>query len=145
MSGRENGPVGGAPGAPRSRPPAAPRTGPPAAPLLAPARAAQLLDDVIFTRVVELIDLPRLYDLEAMLALQLDHLGVNGDRGPTPGAPVGEDVEPSRAIARAMVDRALMRLARTSRKWTRWAPPRPDDACDLCGSPCDPEDQSANA
>jgi hypothetical protein len=117
------------------------------APLLTPARAARLLDDVIFTRVAELIDLPRLYDLEAMLALQLDSLGVNGDQGSVPGEPAGPGAcaeSPSRAIARAMVDRALMRLARTSRKWTRWAPPEPDDSCDICGNPCDPQDQSAN-
>jgi hypothetical protein len=133
-----------------------PRSAPPSAPLLTPARAAQLLDDVIFTRVAELIDLPRLYDLEAMLALQLDNLGVNGNHGRAPGEPADARAEiaaeiaapaesPSRAIARAMVDRALMRLARTSRKWTRWTPPEPDDSCDICGNPCDPQDQSASA
>ena len=134
-------------------------SGQPNPPLLTPARAAQLLDDVIFTRVAELIDLPRLYDLEAMLALQLDSLGVNGDHARAPGAPEGPPADasgdppgegehaesPSRAIARAMVDRALMRLARTSRKWTRWAPPEPDDTCDICDSLCDPQDQSASS
>jgi hypothetical protein len=102
-------------------------------PLLAPARAARLLDDVIFTRVVELIDLPRLYDLEALLALQLEGLGASSDE--------------ARATAKAMVDRALMRVARTSRKWTRWAPPCAHDAhdahgtaCEICGSPGDPQE-----
>lgn len=105
------------------------------APLLPPAEAARLLDDVIFTRVAELIDLPRIYDLEAMLALQLEHLGL------------GEDA--ARDAAKAMVDRALMRIARTARRWTHGPPPRPrteqGDACDVCGSPCPPEDQSADS
>lgn len=121
-------------------------SGQPNAPLLPPAQAARLLDDVIFTRVAELIDLPRLYDLEAMLALQIDNLGVNSDH--------------SRAIAKEMVDRALLRVARTSRKWTRCPPPDPDgaydsayngayndasdDACDICGSPCDPQEPRAD-
>ncbi len=106
-------------------------SGQPNAPLLTPARAARLLDDVIFTRVAELIDLPRLYDLEAMLALQIEELG--------------EGSGPARALAKSMIDRALIRVARTSRTWARWAPPRPDDACDLCGSPRDPQEQSAKS
>ena len=114
------------------------------APLLPPARAARLLDDVIFARVAELIDLPRLYDLEALLALQLESLGVEG--------------EGARATAKAMVDRALARIARTSRRWTRRAPPRTaanaggtadDDAdadadvCEICGGLRDPAEQNA--
>ena len=99
---------------------------PPNRPLLAPDRAARLLDDVIFTRVAELIDLAALYDLEAMLALQLDNLGVGEDH--------------ARTLAKAMVDRALMRVARTSRRWTRWTPPTPHGACDLCGSPSEPQE-----
>lgn len=109
-------------------------SGAPNPPLLPAARAARLLDDVIFTRVAELIDLPRLYDLEAMLALQIEELGERS------GA--------ARALAKAMIDRALIRVAQTSRTWTRWAPPGPDDpddACDLCGTPCDPEEQSTRS
>jgi hypothetical protein len=101
---------------------------PPNGPLLPPAQAARLLDDVIFTRVAELIDLPRLYDLEAMLALQIENLGVDGAAAP--------------AAAKAMIDRALSRVARTSRKWTRWAPAAPDDACGICDGPCDPQARS---
>jgi len=119
------------------------------APLLPPARAARLLDDVIFARVAELIDLPRLYDLEALLALQLESLGVEG--------------EGARATAKAMVDRALARIARTSRRWTRRAPPRTaanaggtadadadadaddddGDVCEICGGLRDPAEQNA--
>jgi len=108
-------------------------SGQPNAPLLPPARAARLIDDVIFARVAELIDLPRLYDLEAMLALQIDNLGVDSDQ--------------ARAVAKAMIDRALMRIARTSRKWTRWAPPQgeAETACEICGSPCHPQEQSTSA
>jgi hypothetical protein len=93
---------------------------------------------VIFARVAELIDLPRLYDLEALLALQLESLGADGD-----GA---------RATAKAMVDRALARVARTSRRWTRRAPPSSAaaadtaddaDACEVCGGPRDPAEQNA--
>lgn len=105
-------------------------SGRPNAPLLAPYQAARLLDDVIFARVAELIDLPRLYDLESMLALQIEHLDA------------GADEARAREVAKAMVDRALMRVARTSRKWTRWGSatrPPGDDACDLCGSPCEQE------
>jgi hypothetical protein len=74
---------------------------------LPPGQTSRLLDDVIFARVAELIDLPRLYDLESTLAAQIDNLGVPGEH--------------ARAVAKAMVDRALLRVARTSRKWTRWA------------------------
>lgn len=116
-----------------SGPANAPRPGPsaPSAPLLPPARAAQLLDDVIFSRVAELMDLPRLYDLEAMLALQIEHLGTA--------------TEEARATAKAMVDRALLRVARTSRQWTRWAPPEPDDACERRGSSCERPRPDADA
>jgi hypothetical protein len=69
-----------------------------------------------------------------MLALQIDHLDAS------PGSE-----ENSRVIAKAMIDRALLRVARTSRKWTRWAPGEPDDACDICGSPCGPQQQNAKA
>ena len=86
-------------------------SGRPNAPLLPPDQAARLLDGVIFTRVAELIDLPRLYDLEAMIALQIESLGADRDQG--------------RALAKSMIDRALLRVARTSRKWT----------CDLCDDP----------
>lgn len=108
-------------------------SGTPSAPLLSPARAACLLDDVIFTRVVELIDLPRLYDLEAMLALQLEHLGAARDE--------------ARATAKAMVDRALLRVARTSRRWARagsGSASQPDDACDICGRPCEQEESTGS-
>ena len=92
-------------------------------PLLSAAEAARLLDDVIFTRVAELVDLPRLYDLELMLAHQLEHLGASAD-----GA---------RASAKQIIDRALLRFARATRTWTRWAttpPPSEADACETCGS-----------
>ena len=72
-------------------------SGRPSSPLLSPDQAARLLDGVIFTRVAELIDLPRLYDLEAMIALQIESLGADRDRG--------------RALAKAMIDRALLRVA----------------------------------
>jgi hypothetical protein len=122
----------------------------PSAPLMPPARAARLLDEVIFARVAELIDLPRLYDLEAMLALQLDNLGVDSDeaRAGAKQMPNAEPVRRSREaedLARQMIDAALLRVARTSRKWTRWAPANPDDACGICGSSCEPQDQSTNA
>ena len=128
MSGRPNAPRPVQPDAPRPAQPDAPRPAQPDAPLLPPDRAARLLDDVIFARVAELIDLPRLYDLEAMLALQLESLGAGGDV--------------ARASAKAMVDRALARVARTSRRWTRRGPPSGDDACEICGGPCEPEAQT---
>lgn len=90
-------------------------SGRPSAPLLPPGDAARLLEDVIFARVAELVDLPRLYDLEAMLALQIESLS-----GPLDPRVSGErEAEVARARAKAMIDRALIRLARTSRKWAR--------------------------
>ena len=106
-------------------------------PLLPPVRAAQLLDDVIFSRIAELIDLPRLYDLEALLALQIEGMGL--------------DAEAARATAKAMVDRALVRFAQTSRRWVRRAPPAifdededddDDDDCEICSGSREPEEQT---
>ena len=72
-------------------------------PLLTPRQAGMLLDDVIFTRVASLIDLPELYDLEVLLALQIESLGERRER--------------ARRTARTLIDRALVRLARTPRRW----------------------------
>jgi hypothetical protein len=100
-------------------------SGQPNPPLLSAGEAARLLDDVIFTRVAELVDLPRLYDLELMLAHQLEHLGASAD-----GA---------RAGAKEIIDRALLRFARATRTWARWAltppsSPSEADACEACES-----------
>jgi hypothetical protein len=95
-------------------------SGRPSPPLLPPDQAARLLDGVIFTRVAELIDLPRLYDLEAMIALQIESLGADRDRG--------------RALAKAMIDRALLRVARTTRRWTC-------DGCDDSPEPLPPAER----
>ncbi|HWU85649.1 MAG TPA: hypothetical protein VN253_00130 [Kofleriaceae bacterium] len=101
-------------------------------PLLSPDQASRLLDGVIFTRIAELIDLPRLYDLEAMIALQIESLGADRDR--------------ARTLAKAMIDRALLRVARTSRGWPCRDGPAPGDgACDLCGGPLDGTAPSAGS
>lgn len=71
--------------------------------LLSTEQAARLLDHVIFARIAELVDLPALYDLEAMLAHQIGSLCADREHG--------------RALARALVDRALLRLADTPRRW----------------------------
>jgi hypothetical protein len=101
-------------------------------PLLSPVHASQLLDGVLFTRVAELIDLPRLYDLEAMLALQIETLGADRER--------------ARALAKAMIDRALLRVARTTRAWScRGHPGAGDTACELCGGPLAPDVSAAGS
>ena len=57
---------------------------------------------------------------------------------------LGEREGEARASAKAMIDRALLRVARTSRKWTRWGAPcahgAPDTGCEICGSPCEPQE-----
>lgn len=88
---------------------------------------AQLLEEMLFERVADLVDLPSLYELEAMLAHQIEHLGVRCDH--------------AREHAKALVDRALVRVAEKPRRWvpavTTSADAASGDAacCGVCGEP----------
>ena len=91
----------------------------PEAPLLAPAQAAALLDQVLDEQVLECVDLEALYRLEQSLILMLGELdGVACDRA-------GE-------LARAMIDRALVRLPGDVRDYLRTGGWAPCHGCELC-------------
>jgi hypothetical protein len=97
-------------------------SGRPNPPLLSAAEAGRLLDDVIFTRLAELVDLPRLRDLELMLTQQLEQLTASRDA--------------ARGLAKEIIDRALLRFARATRMWTEQDPvpsASGTDACEDCG------------
>lgn len=66
--------------------------------LLSPGHASQLLERVIYEQVRELVDLDALYELELMIATELGTVDA-----------IGQDEQLD--ISRAMIDRALIRLA----------------------------------
>ena len=89
------------------------------APLVSPAQASILLDQVIFEQVLECIDLDALYRLEqslAMLVAELD--GVPEQRAAT--------------LAKAMVDRAVLRLPDDMRRYLRTSDGTAAELCELC-------------
>jgi hypothetical protein len=73
-------------------------------PLLAPDKASKLLDDVIYERVLDCID------LEALLTVEIDLWSALTECGDT------EDDE-AKEIAKSMVDRALARLPGEDRRY----------------------------
>lgn len=84
--------------------------------------AAQLLDELLFERVANLLDVAALYDLEATLTHQIEQLGVPCDH--------------ARTRARTMIDRALLRIAQKPRRWLPTTGPAPGiECCALCGEP----------
>jgi hypothetical protein len=73
-------------------------------PLLSPDQASTLLEQVIYEQVVACVDLDALYQLEQSLILQLGELaGVSDDQVPQ--------------LAKAMLDRALLRLPDDVRRY----------------------------
>ena len=77
--------------------------------LLSPAHAAVLLESVIYEQVCELIDLAALSQLEERLALELGKLDAISD---------DEMME----LSRAMIDRALIRIADDEDRYTEQRP-----------------------
>ena len=91
---------------------------PPPPPPLGANQAASLLDRVIYEQVLACVDLDALYDLEqslTMLAGDLD--GVSADHAAD--------------LARAILDRALLRLPDDMRRYLR-AASWPFQGCELC-------------
>ena len=88
------------------------------APLLTPAQAAQLLDEVIYERLIELVDLDGLHLLEQKLALEIAELDE-----------IDDDAYPD--IAKSMIDRAWHRLAEDPRRYVRFGT-GPFVDCELC-------------
>ena len=103
-------PPGSAPGS------AAPGSAPGSGSLLAPHQAAVLLDQVIYEQVLECVDLDALYRLEQSLIM------------------IVADYDRDRAddIARAIVDRALLRLPDDVRSYLHAFAGPPFDDCELC-------------
>ncbi len=87
-------------------------------PLIAPDKAAQLLDDVLYERVLGCVDLQALFMVEVDLWVALS------EQEPD------ESDERTRRVAKGMIDRALVRLVDEDR---RYAMVRPFGAeCELC-------------
>jgi hypothetical protein len=88
-------------------------------PLLTPVQAAVLLDQVIYEQVLECVDLDALYHVAQSLDSMIGEL--NG----IPDDHVGE-------LARAILDRAILRLPDDLRGYLRVSQYAARDACFLC-------------
>ena len=99
---------------PRGTPPGVPAL----PPLVSPAQAAVLLDQVIYERVLDCVDVDALVQLEHMLALQIEELD-------------GVDDERAGALARAIVERAVLRLPDDLVRFLRVAAVLSVD-CEIC-------------
>jgi hypothetical protein len=95
-----------------------PGSAPGSAPLLAPAQAAILLDQVIYEQVVECIDLDALYRLEqSLIMIVADFEGDAGRAGD---------------VAKAIIDRALLRIPDDVRSYLHAMAGPPFAGCELC-------------
>ena len=90
--------------------------GPP--PLLAPHQAAVLLDEVIYEQVLTCIDLDALHQLEQSLTMTVADFEGDGDRAAD--------------LAKALVDRALLRLPDDVRRYLHAVSGPPFASCELC-------------
>ena len=84
------------------------------APLLAPEHAAKLLDEVVYERVLALVDLDGLYRFEQELWFAFHECGIEGDHVPE--------------LVKDMLDRALVRALGDPRRYATFGPPE----CSLC-------------
>jgi len=88
------------------------------APLLAPAQVQRLLDQVVYERVLDCIDLDALYKLEQSLVMHLGEIdGVADDH-------IAQH-------AKVLIDRALLRVPGDARAYLT-AAAWPIDGCELC-------------
>jgi len=87
-------------------------------PLIAPDKAAQLLDDVLYERVLGCVDLQALFMVEVELWVALSEQ-----------EPDASD-ERTRRIAKDMIDRALVRLPDEERRYAMVWPFGAE--CELC-------------
>jgi hypothetical protein len=88
-------------------------------PLLTPAQASVLLDQVIYEQVLSCIDLDELYRVGHSLSAMID------DLDDVPEGRVGD-------LARAILDRAILRLPDDLRGYLRVTEYAARDACFLC-------------
>jgi hypothetical protein len=91
---------------------------PGSAPLLAPHQAAVLLDEVIYEQVLACIDLEALYQLEQSLTMTVADFEGGGDRAAD--------------RARALVDRALLRIPDDVRRYLHAFGHPSFAGCELC-------------
>ena len=94
------------------------------APLLAPAQASKLLEEVIYERVLDFIDLDGLFAFERELWCAYDDAGV-ADEADVP------------KLVKAMIDRALLRFCEDPRRYIDFGPCAPFGSdpfgdCELC-------------
>jgi len=103
-----------------------PESAPESAPLMAPHQAAVLLDQVIYEQVFECIDLDALYRLEQSLTMIVADF----------------DRERAADLAKAIIDRALLRIPDDVRSYLHALGGPPFAGCDLCDEddppPADP-------
>lgn len=88
------------------------------APLIAPEHAARLLDDVLYERVLDCVDLQKLFLVEVELWVALAE------------CEVAANDEAAKQIAKQMIDRALRRLPDDDRRYSLMPPFGP--ACADC-------------
>jgi hypothetical protein len=88
------------------------------APLLAPHQAAVLLDQVIYEQVLACIDLEALYQVEQSLTMTVADFEGDGDRAAD--------------LAKALVDRALLRIPDDVRRYLHAFGHPPFAGCELC-------------
>ena len=98
--------------------PPGPGSAPGSAPLLAPAQAAILLDQVIYEQVLECVDIDALHRLEQSLTMIVADFEGDADRA-------GD-------VAKAIIDRALLRIPDDVRSYLHALAGPPFDDCELC-------------
>lgn len=79
-------------------------------PLIAPEHAAKLLDDVLYERVLDCIDLGKLFLVEVELWVALSE------------CQVAADDEAAKRLAKQMIDRLLRRLPDEERRYSLMKP-----------------------
>jgi hypothetical protein len=97
-------------------------------PLLAPHQATVLLDQVIYEQVLACVDLDAMYQLEQSLTMTVADFEGDGDRAAD--------------LAKALVDRALLRLPDDVRRYLHAVSSPPFAGCELCD---DEADQAARS
>jgi hypothetical protein len=103
-------------------PGSAPGSAPGPAPLIAPHQAAVLLDQLIYEQVFECIDLEALYRVEQSLAMIVADF----------------DRERAADLAKAIIDRALLRIPDDVRSYLHALGGPPFAGCDLCDEDAPP-------
>ena len=104
-----------------------PGSPPGSAPLLAPAQAAVLLDQVIYEQVLECVDLDALYRIEQSLTMIVADFEGDADRA-------GD-------VAKAIIDRALLRIPDDVRSYLHAVSGPPFDDCELCDEEACPRER----